>query len=78
GGTSVVLFGGGMKKGYVHGRTADERPLIAVENPVTVADLHATVMTAMGVSPKTEFIVEGRPFYVTQDGKGTPVAEVVA
>ncbi len=27
-------------------------------------------MTAMGVSPKTEFTIEGRPFYVTQDGKG--------
>ncbi len=78
GGTSVVLFGGGVKKGFVYGRTADERPLVAVENPVTVADLHATIMTAMGVSPKTEFVVEGRPFYVTQDGKGTPVAEVVA
>jgi hypothetical protein len=28
GGSSVVMFGGGMKKGHVHGATADERPLI--------------------------------------------------
>jgi len=78
GGTSVAMFGGGVKKGFLYGRTADERPLVAVENPVTVSDLHATIMTAMGVSPKTEFGVEGRPFYVTEDGKGKPVMEIFA
>lgn len=76
GGTSVAMFGGGVKKGFVYGKTADERPLVAVENPVTVMDLHATIMTAMGVSPKTEFTVEGRPFYVTEDGKGEAVTEI--
>jgi hypothetical protein len=35
-------------------------------------------MTAMGVSPKTEFTVEGRPFYVTEDGKGKAVDAVFA
>ncbi|MDF1858671.1 MAG: DUF1501 domain-containing protein [Verrucomicrobiales bacterium] len=77
-GTSVALFGGGVKKGYLYGKTADERPLVAVENPVTVTDLHATIMTAMGVSPKTEFTIEGRPFYVTEDGKGKPVMDIFA
>jgi len=78
GGTSVVLFGGGTKKGFLYGETADERPLIATKNPVSVMDLHATIMTAMGISPKSEFIIEGRPFYVTEDGKGEPVSEVFA
>lgn len=78
GGTSVVLFGGGMKKGHIHGQTADERPLIAIKDPVTVMDLHATIMTAMGISPKTEFTIEGRPFYVTEDGKGQPVMDLFA
>jgi len=73
GGSSVLMFGGGVKKGFVYGKTADERPLVAVENPVTVTDMHATIMTAMGVSPKTEYLVEGRPFYVTEDGKGKAV-----
>jgi hypothetical protein len=76
GGTSVALFGGGVKKGLLYGKTADERPLVAVENPVNITDLHATIMTAMGVSPKTEFSIEGRPFYVTEDGKGKPVSEI--
>ncbi|MDC0263431.1 DUF1501 domain-containing protein, partial [bacterium] len=78
GGTSVAMFGGGVKKGNLYGKTADERPLIAVENPVTVMDLHATIMTAMGVSPKTEFDIEGRPFYVTEDGKGKAVTDIFA
>ena len=76
GGTSVAMFGGGVKKGYLYGKTADERPLVAVENPVSVMDLHATIMTAMGVSPKTEFTIEGRPFYVTEDGKGKAVTDI--
>jgi hypothetical protein len=78
GGTSVVMFGGGVKKGFLYGKTADERPLIAVENPVSVTDLHATIMTAMGISPKTAYDIEGRPFYVTEDGKGKPVMDIFA
>lgn len=76
GGTSVLMFGGGVRRGFVYGRTADQRPLVAVENPVPIADLHATIMTAMGISPQTGFDIEGRPFYVTQDGKGRAVTEL--
>jgi len=78
GGTSVAMFGGGVKKGYVYGKTADERPLLAVENPVSVEDLHATIYTAMGISPKTAYDVEKRPFYATIDGKGKPVMDIFA
>ena len=78
GGTNVLMFGGGMKRGHLHGQTADERPLVAVKDPVTVMDLHATIMTAMGISPKTEFTIEGRPFYVTEDAKGTAVKDLFA
>jgi arylsulfatase A-like enzyme len=70
------MFGGGVKKGFLYGKTADERPLIAIENPVSVTDLHATIMTAMGISPKTAYDIEGRPFYVTEDGKGKPVMDI--
>ncbi len=78
GGTSVVMFGGGMKRGHVHGATAEERPLIAIKDPVTVTDLHATIMTAMGISPKTQYLIEGRPFYVTEDGLGKAVTSLFA
>ena len=78
GGCSVAMFGGGMKKGYLYGATAPERPCIAVEKPVSVSDLHATIFTAMGISPKTMFEVENRPFYATQDGKGVAVKDLFA
>ncbi len=75
---SVVLFGGGMKKGFLYGETAPERPLIVTKNPVSIPDLHATILTAMGISPKTAFDVEKRPFYATEDGKGRAVRELFA
>ncbi len=78
GGTSVAMFGGGVKKGYRYGRTADEPPLVAVENPVSIADLHATIYTAMGISPRTAYDIEKRPFFVTKDGLGQAVTEVFA
>jgi hypothetical protein len=78
GGSTVVMFGGGVKKGFVYGKTADERPCVAVENPVTITDLHATLFTAMGISSKTVFDIENRPFYATEDGKGKPVEAVFA
>ena len=78
GGTSVAMFGGGVKKGYRYGRTADERPLVAVENPVSIEDLHATIHTAMGINPRTAYDIERRPFFVTKDGLGQPVSEIFA
>ncbi len=73
GSCSAVLFGGGVRKGHVHGVTADERPLIVTKDPVSIPDMHATIFTAMGISPKTAFDIEKRPFYATEDGKGQSV-----
>jgi len=76
GGTSVVMFGGGMKRGFVYGETAPERPLMAIKNPVSIENLHATILTALGISPKTGFDIEGRPFYATKDAKGESVSDL--
>jgi hypothetical protein len=78
GGSSVLTFGGGVKKGHLYGKTADERPCLAIENPVSVSDLHATMFHAMGIGPKTAYNVEKRPFYITEDGKGKPVLDLFA
>jgi hypothetical protein len=51
---------------------------LATKNPVGITDLHATIHTLMGMSPKTAFDVEKRPFYATEDGKGQPVRELFA
>jgi uncharacterized protein (DUF1501 family) len=70
---SVVMFGGGIKKGALYGKTADERPCTTLENPVPVQDLHATIYHALGIAPDTSYVVEKRPVYVTNDGKGRPI-----
>src|SRR5262245_26186402 len=75
---SVLLFGGGMKRGVLYGETAPERPLLTVKNPIAIRDLHATILHAMGIHSRTAFEVEKRPFYVTEDGKGVPVKELLA
>src|SRR5205823_13000390 len=66
---SVLMFGGGVKKGFLYGETAPERPLVTIKNPLSIKDLHATIFHAMGISPKAAFDVEKRPFYATEDGK---------
>ncbi len=74
---SALLIGGGAKRGMVYGRTADERPCTAVENPVSVTDLHATIYRAIGVTPTFNVVHEERPFYVTNEGHGHPIDDVL-
>lgn len=71
---SVLMFGGGVRRGYVHGVTADERPCRTIKDPVTITDLHATIYRALGIPSNHSYDVEKRPFYVTSDGLGKPVA----
>jgi hypothetical protein len=75
---SVLLFGGGVKKGFLYGKTADERPCRTIENPVTIEDLHATMYHAMGIPADLSYVVEKRPVYVTRDGKGNVIRELLA
>jgi uncharacterized protein (DUF1501 family) len=75
---SALLFGGGFKQGYLHGKTADERPCDTVENPVPITDFHASIYSAMGIPPDLHYTVEERPFFVTEDGHGKPVEDLFA
>ena len=72
----VLLFGGGIKKGYLHGKTADERPFKTIDKRVIIEDLHASIFHALGISPKLAYEIEKRPFYVTRDGLGQPITEL--
>lgn len=76
GASSVLMLGGGAKKGFLYGKTAPERPCTTIENPINVSDLHATVLYALGVAPDYQVEVEQRPFYVTRDGHGQPRHEL--
>jgi hypothetical protein len=75
---AVLLFGGGIKAGYLHGKTADERPCKTLEKRVVIEDLHASIYHALGISPKLSYEIEKRPFYVTRDGLGKPVLDLFA
>ncbi len=73
----VLLFGGGFRKGYLYGKTADERPCRTIENPVRIEDLHATLYRAMGIPADLAYEVEKRPVHVTRDGKGRAIREIL-
>ena len=75
---SVLMFGGGLKRGYLHGVTAEERPCKTLEKRVIIEDLHASIFAALGMSPKLSYEIEKRPFYVTRDGVGKPIRELFA
>jgi len=72
----VLLFGGGVKKGYLHGVTADERPCRTLDKRVVIEDLHASIYRAVGISPRLAYEIERRPFYVTRDGLGKPIGDL--
>jgi hypothetical protein len=74
----VLMFGGGVKKGLLYGRTADERPCITIENPVSMEDLHATIYHVMGIPPDLAYVTEKRPVYATKDGKGQAIDAIVS
>ena len=69
---SLLMFGGGVKKGFIYGKTAPERPCTTIEHPIVMEDLHATIYHALGIAPDTAYVAEKRPIYVTRDGVGKP------
>jgi hypothetical protein len=77
-GCSMLMWGGGIRKGYVHGATAEERPCKAITDPVDISQVHQTMYHALGIAPDTQYVVEGRPVYTTPDGEGKVLREVLA
>ncbi len=76
-GFSLWMAGGGIKGGTVYGAT-DEFGFRAVENPVSVHDLHATILHLMGIDHKRfTYRHAGRDFRLT-DVHGEVVQAVVA
>lgn len=76
-GFTVWLAGGGVKGGTVYGAT-DDFGYKAVENPVHVHDLHATILELLGFNHETfTFRYAGRDFRLT-DVEGRVIREVIA
>lgn len=76
-GFSTLLAGGGVKGGITYGNT-DEFGFKAVENPVHIHDLHATVLHALGMDhTKLTYRYSGRDFRLT-DVAGNVVHDILA
>ena len=71
------LAGGGMKPGVTLGRS-DELGFNAVEDPVHVHDLHATILHLLGFDhTKLTYRFQGRDFRLT-DVSGQVVRKLLA
>jgi hypothetical protein len=76
-GFTVWMAGGGVKGGMTYGAT-DEFGFKAVEKPVHVHDLHATMLHLMGLDhEKLTYRYSGRDFRLT-DVHGNVVTEIIA
>lgn len=74
----MLMFGGGIKGGFVHGKTADRHPMLPIENSVKLIDAYATVYSALGIPMDTHYVTEGRPVYVTNNAEGRPIEQMFA
>ena len=74
---SIWMAGGGVKGGMSYGQT-DEYSYNIVENPVSIHDLHATILHQLGIDhEKLTFKFQGRHYRLT-DVHGEVVKDVLA
>lgn len=80
-GFSVLLAGCGIRRGVVYGGTAKDpkldrdKPLADIENPVTVSDLHATILKALQIDFDEELDTPiGRPL---KRSEGQPIGAIM-
>jgi uncharacterized protein (DUF1501 family) len=78
-GYSVWMAGGGIKGGTVYGAT-DDFGFKAIENPVQVRDLHATILHLLGIEhDKLTYYFQGLQQRLTQvDGESRVIREILA
>lgn len=72
---TMVLAGGGIRGGQVIGES-DRTASYPIARPVTPADIHATVFTALGYDPEgvTYRLADDRPMPLSE---GTPIRELL-
>ncbi len=65
---SIVMAGGGIKQGYIHGST-DPTGTEPNENPLTVPDYAATVYSLLGIDWEKTLLAGSRPVKIIKDGE---------
>ena len=74
--SSMLLAGGGLKRGMVLGQT-DRNGIAPTQRAVTPAELLATIYTVLGIDPETRFqSPDGRPIALVDHAQ--PVREIFA
>jgi uncharacterized protein (DUF1501 family) len=74
-GFSILAAGGRLRRGHVHGTTDPEGGKVPLEKGTRLGDLHATLLTALGIDPAHEVTTDvGRPMKLAD---GTPLAELL-
>ncbi|MBA4063157.1 MAG: hypothetical protein C0501_05485 [Isosphaera sp.] len=72
-----LAFGGCGVRPAVVGSTNEDGTAVK-DRPVTIPDLFATFYTVLGIDYRKELDFEGRPIPLTENGKGSPVKEVLS
>ena len=73
----MLMSGGGVRGGYVHGET-DDYSYNIIKDPVHVHDLNATIMHLMGIDHEEfTFSFQGRDYRLT-DVHGKIVNKIIA
>lgn len=76
GGFTVALAGGGIRGGRVLGRTDPDGARLTPAQGRKIADIHATILKAVGLDPTVENIAPGpRPIKLSE---GSAIAELLA
>ena len=66
---SMLFFGAGVKKGFVLGKT-DKHGGFVTQRPVAPADTAFTILTALGIDPRTQLhMPDGRPVEALDQGE---------
>lgn len=65
---SIVLAGGGMKQGYIHGAT-DPTGSEVDSDPLTVPDYAATIYSLLGIDWEKTLLAGTRPVKIVKDGE---------
>ena len=80
-GFSIVLAGCGIRRGGVYGGTSPDpkldrdNPLQDIDHPVTIEDVHSTILTALDIDPEEELDTPvGRPI---RRSEGKPIDDVL-
>ena len=65
---SIVMAGGGVKRGYIHG-SSDAQGAEPENDPLTVSNYSATVYSLIGIDPERRLMSPGsRPQAIVIDG----------